>query len=74
MRTITLSDGREMGTNDNTGGIFCRKTDGTWGQWAGTGQTPRFRTAAHFRRWLNRYNDGLDGFAAVRTVAKTGWE
>ena len=55
MRTITLSDGREFGTNDRDGGVFIRRPDGTWQQWAGNSQTPYFRTAQQFRRYLTQH-------------------
>lgn len=47
----------EWACNETRRGIFSRKPDGTWAQHTGTGQTPTFRTPAHFRRYLrDHYN------------------
>lgn len=66
MRTITLNDGREMGTNTNDGGVFCRRTDGTWGQWSGNSQTPTFTTARQFLAYLKKHWDGFEDAVIVR--------
>ena len=72
MRTILLNDGREMGTNDRDGGVFCRRKDGTWGQWTGTCQTPVFRDGLHFKRWLTkRYADSNEGFQGTRIIERS---
>lgn len=55
MRTVTLADGTEMATNEHDGGVFSRRKDGTWSQWAGNGQTPTFRDGLHFMRWVRRH-------------------
>jgi hypothetical protein len=65
MRTLILSDGREFGTNHHTGGIFCRRRDGTWSQWAGTAQTPWFKDGLHMRRYLGRHYDGFQGLRII---------
>lgn len=70
MRTITLNDGCEMGTNDRDGGVFSRRRDGTWQQWTGTEQTPVFRTSRHFKVWLTSH---YDGFTGTRIIEKCGW-
>jgi hypothetical protein len=69
MRSLFLSDGREMCTNDNAGGIFARKPDGTFAQWTGTSQTPRFTSAAQFWRYLKRHYP--DVFTGVRRIRDT---
>lgn len=55
MRRIILSDGREFATNEHDGGVFCRRPDGNWQQWAGNSQTPQFRTAQQFRAYLRTH-------------------
>jgi hypothetical protein len=70
MRTIRLSDGTELGTNEHDGGVFARRQDGTWQQWTGTGQTPCFRSPQQFWRWLQRHYDGLEG---CRLQTSRGW-
>ena len=57
MRTLTIKTPEgvfEYGTNERSGGVFCRRRDGSWGQMAGNGQTPTFRDAKHFRGYLRR--------------------
>ncbi len=77
-RSIELSDGsewacetgkaREGGHHAGGRGVFSRRFDGTWQQHVGTGQTPLFKSAAHFRRWLaGRYLDKGAGLRMVRS-------
>lgn len=70
MRTITLNDGREFGTNNRDGGVFCRRRDGAWQQWNGNSQTPTFQTRRQFKQWLTRHHDGFTG---TRIVESRGW-
>jgi hypothetical protein len=70
-KTIELSDGSEYACNKEREGVFERRNDGTWQQLTGTGQTPRFQSAAHFRRWLsNRYIQVGEG---LRMVGSSNW-
>lgn len=67
MRTITLTTGHELGTNEREGGIFCRTQEGTWAQWAGNSQTPTFRTAQQFLRYLRKHYDGFENATIVES-------
>ena len=66
MRTIHLNNGQEFGTNTRDGGLFSRRTDGTWGQWKGNSQTPFFRDGRQFWAWLKRHYDFEKGTRLVR--------
>jgi hypothetical protein len=46
--------GRLIMTDRQGYGIFTRRPDGTLLQHTGTGQTPKFRSAAHLGRWLRK--------------------
>ncbi len=66
--TIKMQDGRERvyATNDSGEGAFVRESyEGAYHQITGNAQTPTFKTAKQFRRWLGK----LDG----RMIAQTGW-
>lgn len=47
--------GQLVSTNQEQEGIFTRRADGTWLQHTGTGQTPKFKSAAHLASWLRRH-------------------
>ena len=64
---ITGTD--EWACNQRGEGVFIRKTDGTWHQMAGTGQTPMFRDSVTFRRFLRSHF----GVSSARIVEKDGW-
>lgn len=53
-RTIEMTDGSEWACNRLGEGVFSRRADGTWQQHTGTGQTPTFRTATAFSRYVRK--------------------
>lgn len=70
-QTIELNDGTEYACNRDGEGVFLRRHDGTWAQLTGTGQTPVFQSARHFRLWLgDRYIAVGEG---CRMVSHSGW-
>ena len=78
MRAIVLADGSEWACERSRGesagyGVFSRRSDGTWLQHTGTGQTPAFRKAAQLSRYVHgRYRDQY-GDSLPRMVRSTGW-
>lgn len=73
MKSITLANGHEWACNKEGYGLFDRRNDGTWAQHTGTCQTPHFRTAQQFSRWLHkRYRDSM-GESLPRMIESLGW-
>lgn len=73
-QTITLRDGSVYGC-ENYRGIFKKSKDGsTWiHQCAGTCQTPKFRSAAHFSEYLHRRAKKI-GNSLSPMVSADWWE
>ena len=46
IKVVLLGRVVEIGTNDRDGGLFSWVESGSWSQFAGNGQTPRFRSPA----------------------------
>jgi hypothetical protein len=71
MLWIVLSNGDQIACNRYREGFFIRGKDGSWRQWKGTGQTPRFKTWKHLRKWAGK---NYSGFENARTVEiGPGW-
>ncbi len=71
-RTIELEDGSEWACNREGEGCFFRKADGTWKQYAGTGQVGPFRTAASFSRHVREHYRDENGDQLPRMVRGSG--
>jgi hypothetical protein len=72
-RVIELADGAEWACNRNYEGLFSRRSDGTWQQHLGTGQTPRFRTPRALSRYLHAHYRNRDGEPLPRMRTHRGW-
>lgn len=77
-RTILLKDGSEWACESTRlgvvgYGVFLRRPDGTWQQQTGTGQTPAFRTAQQFSRFVHKHYRNSDGSPLPRMVASDYW-
>jgi hypothetical protein len=74
-RTIELTNGDEWACNRLGEGVFSRRSDGTWQQHTGTGQTPTFRTAAQFSRYVRaHYRAGNgDDLPGMRRRSARNW-
>lgn len=62
---------REIGTNERDGGLFVRDSSGSWSQFAGNGQTPTFRNAAHMMQYLRTNHYTTPG--EIRMVRGSGF-
>lgn len=68
MRRISLSNGEIWATNSRDGGVFLLK-NGNYKQLAGNGQTPFFRSKAHFRDYIrNRFD-----VRYTKIISSYGW-
>jgi hypothetical protein len=68
---IQTQNGRVVvyATNDNDGGLFSRYLhEGAYHQFAGTCQTPVFKSKKQFRTYLRQHYD-----VRGRTIAAYGW-
>lgn len=54
-------------------GLFSRRSDGTWQQHVGTGDTPTFTSPQSFSRWLHKRYRERDGAALARMVNARNW-
>ena len=75
MRIIVLEDGEEWACNREGEGVFRRRRDGTWAQQRGTGQTPVFKTARQFSRYVHKhFRDGVgEPLPPMSRGRKWGW-
>jgi hypothetical protein len=74
MRIIELASGGEWSCNQDGQGVFSRRTDGTWAQHTGTGQTPTFATPQQLSRYIHRHYRDRDGESLGRMVGHRSWE
>lgn len=72
-KSITLKDKTEFACNRLGEGIFIRMKDGIWQQQTGTGQTPIFKTAQQFSRYVHKNYRDLLGRKLPRMVSSSGW-
>jgi hypothetical protein len=74
MRIIDLGSGGEWACNQNGEGVFSRRSDGTWQQHTGTGQTPAFAAPQTFSRYVHSHYRNADGERLGRMVSSRGWD
>jgi hypothetical protein len=73
MRIIELADGSEWSCDGRGQGLFHRRSDGTWCQHEGTGDTPTFTGPQSFSRWLHKRYRERGGERLARMVGSRGW-
>jgi hypothetical protein len=74
MRRIKFSNGDEFACDNEGYGVFKRSPDGSWSQWTGTGQTPKFRNPSALSRYIRRtFEEAAEELKGQRIVESAGW-